>query len=398
MGATGVKRYYSGVLHAGTTTCCSAFALIVLASVAVAERPAGPEPFRLFPVRPAWELRLNNDLIAPPGLAGNRGYFPIEGDRIAAYDIHQGKLLWVAPVRSSLQPAVGSGLVFVVDDKTLIALRDDTGVAAWRTPLTETFVAAPIWISDWLVGTTGSGSVLAFRSTHGDLIWQRELGAPIRGSAAAASDRMYVSMEDGRVVALRIETGEPLWERRLGASPNDILALDDRLFVGSNDNYLYSMRARDGEVLWRWPTGADVVGRPVVDENRVYFVSLDNVLRALDRNSGNQRWKRVLGIRPTRGLVAADDLLIVSGVSRTAPAFLMQDGSPAGNISAEGQLASAPHIIEGDALPMLALVTLDIEHGAIVRAFRRSVEPRVNDMDPLPNPVSPVAPTRPSTP
>ena len=93
-------------------------------------------------------------------------------------------------------------------------------------------------------------------------------------------------VDDGRVVALQVESGEPVWERRLGGAPNDMLALDDRLYVGSADNFFYCLDADDGEVAWRWRTGADVIGAPVADDRRVYFVSLDNVLRALDLRRG----------------------------------------------------------------------------------------------------------------
>ena len=381
-----------------TTRCCSAFALIAGSAVLLIAQPLTTEPLRLFPVRPAWDLPLNNDLKATPALDGTRGYFPIEGDRVAAYDVHYGTLLWIASARVEWQPTVGDGLVFLVEPGTLTALHDDTGIAAWRFPLTEALAAPLVWNNGWLIGTTAAGTVLAFRAIDGGLIWRQELGALIHGAAALATDRVYVPMADGRIVALREDTGQPLWERRLGAAPNDILALDDRLFVGSNDNYFYAIRTRDGEVLWRWPTGADVIGRPVVDDRRVYFVSLDNVLRGLDRNTGNQRWKRVLPLRPTRGPIAAGDMLIISGISPNVPAYFMKDGTPAGTIPAGGELASSPHMIEGDALPIAILVTRDIAQGTVVRAVTRAVEPTDTAIVPLPNPIVPVAPGEPADP
>ena len=120
-------------------------------------------------------------------------------------------------------------------------------------------------------------------------------------SRALAADRVYVPLADGRIVALRIDTGDVVWERRLGGPTTGLLALDDRVYAGSNDNFFYALDAADGRVAWRWRTGADVVGVPVVDERNVYFVSLDNVLRALSRRTGVQQWARLLPLRPTRG-------------------------------------------------------------------------------------------------
>jgi outer membrane protein assembly factor BamB len=119
----------------------------------------------------------------------------------------------------------------------------------------------------------------------------------------------------------------------------------------------------------------------------VYFVSLDNVLRALDRNNGAQRWKRGLPLRPIAGPLRAADTLLVSGLSSPL-AFQHRDGAPAGNLQVSGELAAQPYVVPGAALPTVVVVTRDIAAGASVTAFSRSIEPTVLPMAPLPNPVA----------
>lgn len=349
----------------------------------------------MLPASASWELDLNNDLVAAPVLFGERGYFPIEGDRVAAYDIRHGTLLWIAPVAARYQPVVGEGLVFVVERDRVTALHDDTGTVAWRTPLADEISAPLVWARGWLIATTSSGGVLAFRASDGGTIWTRTLDRAIRPSTAVEYDRVYLALDDGRIAALQIETGDTIWERRLGGPAAEILALDDRVFVGSTDNYFYSLRARDGAVLWRWSTGADVVGRPVADRRHVYFVSLDNVLRALDRNNGAQRWKRALPIRPTRGPVVAGDVLLVSGIAPDVPAYFAKDGTPAGSVAARGELATQPHVLMGPSLPEVVVVTRDLARGTLVRNLMRSVDPGDAAIAPLPNPIIPAGPTPP---
>jgi outer membrane protein assembly factor BamB len=352
--------------------------------VVVCAQTRGPE-LRLFPTRVAWTLALNNSLTAMPALAGSRGYFPLEGDRLAAYDLTTGTLLWVASARPRFQPAVGDGLVFLVEPEALTALREQDGTLAWRLPFADRLAVPLVWDSGWLVAGASSGTILALRAVDGVPLGQQSLGSPAHAPPSLAADRVYVPLSDGRMVALRLESGAPIWERRLGGAPNEVLALDERLYVGSNDNRFYCVRTSDGEVLWRWRTGADVVGMPIVDEQRVYFVSLDNVLRGLDRNSGAQRWKRALPLRPTYGLVRAADALLVSGVAPTLSAYSMRDGSPAGEIAAGGELAAAPHIVSAAGLPTVTLVARDISKGAIVTRLVRSVEPSEVPVSPLPN-------------
>jgi outer membrane protein assembly factor BamB len=239
------------------------------------------------------------------------------------------------------------------------------------------------------------GSVLAFRASDGGLIWQRQLDARIQGAAALAAGRAYIPLVDGRLLAMQVTSGDLLWSKRLGSAPSDILALDEQIFVGSRDNYFYNIRARDGFVTWRFETGADIVGLPVVTEGRIYFVSMDNLLRCLSRRTGGQIWKVALPLRPVRGPELAGNVLIVSGVSPKALAYSM-DGKPAGEIAAGGEIASAPHLVPGTLLPLLTVVTRDLEAGTIVRAVVRSLDPATTPIGPLPNSLN--APTPPEPP
>jgi outer membrane protein assembly factor BamB len=388
------KRYYNGVRLARTTTSCSAVALIALLGVAVPADAPAPQA-RLFPVRGAWTLALDNALAAPPGFSETRGFFPIEGERLAAYDVVNGDLEWVVSARTEWPPVAGDGLIFLGPPGALVALHEETGDVAWETALDEPLSTRVVWGAGWLVAATRSGRVLAFRAGDGELLWQHDTGSRVHAPPAFGGDRVYISLENDRVVALDLMNGEVAWERRLGGPPNDALVLEDRLYVGSDDNFFYCLRTRDGEIEWRWRTGGDVIGTPIADADRVYFVSLDNVLRGLDRFHGAQRWKRALTLRPTRGLVRAADTLLVSGAAPRAAAFNMKDGTPAGEVTAAGELAGPPHVIDASVagLPMVVVTGRDIVKGAIVSAMIRSVDPVMAPFSSLPNPL-PALPTQ----
>ena len=77
----------------------------------------------------------------------------------------------------------------------------------------------------------------------------------------------------------------------------------DRVYVGAADQSFYCLKARDGEVDWSWRIGALVVGAARRAETNVYFVALDNVVRALDRHSGVQQWQHPLRRRAASGPV-----------------------------------------------------------------------------------------------
>lgn len=387
-----LKRYYNGVPSRQTTRCCSAGALICAASIAL-YAANHTSPLSLFPIQTLWTLPLNNQLApaSAPAFEGADGFFPIEGGRIVAYDLARGTQKWIADARPRSEPAAGGGLLFVVEDDGIRARRAATGRLEWELPFSSALAEPPVWDNGWLIAVTRDREVLAFRAADGHLIWRRNISASAHARPALAADRVYVPTEDGRVVALNVETGDPLWERRMGGAANDILALEDRLYVGSNDNFFYCLRAATGAIDWKWRTGGDIVGRAAADDHRVYFVSLDNVLRAMDLKTGAQRWKTALPLRPVRGPVLAGNALIVSGLSTTARAYATADGKAVGDIAAGGELAAPPHLLDAgsNAIPTLIVVTRDIAKGATVVALTRAIDPPIVPIAPLPN-VTPI--------
>jgi hypothetical protein len=159
------------------------------------------------------------------------------------------------------------------------------------------------------------------------------------------------------------------------------------VYVGSQDNYFYCLLAPDGAIDWRWRTGADVIGRPLLDEDLVYFVSLDNMVRALHRTRGSQRWRASLPVRPAGGPVKAAGTLIVPGIGRSMPAYNLTDGAAAGELTVTGEPVPPPHFYlpRPGTLPIVITVGRDIAAGATVTAVIRSTEPPVAPLVPLPN-------------
>jgi outer membrane protein assembly factor BamB len=345
-------------------------------------------PFPLLPVRTIWTLALNSQLTVPPVFDAERVYFAIVGERLVAYTIADGAQLWMVAARPLTEPAVGDDLVFCAEPDELVARRISDGSVAWRQPLADALSAPLRWQGGWLIAVSSKGVAFMYRGTDGQLLWQRDIGSAAHASTALAADRLYIPTGDGRVVALKVDTGEPVWDRRLGGPANDVLVLDDRLYVGSMDNFFYCLMTKDGRVDWRWRTGGDVIGVPAVDDHHIYFVSLDNVLRSLNRVSGAQQWMKPLPVRPVWGPLKVVDRLFVGGQSATLHAFSLKDGRPDGTLDVGAEVAAAPHNVAspGAMLPVVMVVTRDLAKGAAARLVTRRIEPQTNPLnDPLPN-------------
>jgi outer membrane protein assembly factor BamB len=373
-----------------TTICCSAVALTALAAASHDIAPTA-----LVPVRAVWTLPLNSQLTLSPAYDDTRAFFPLEQNRLVAYRIDIGKQLWLVESHPILQPAAGGDLVFVVESNRLVALKAADGSEAWEVPTSEPLSLPPVWLNGWVVVATARGAVTALRATDGHAMWSREVGAPPHARPTIAGERVYLSLTDGRIIALSLLDGSPQWARRIGGQPNEILALQDRLYVGSTDNFFYALLTKDGRIDWRWRTGADVIGAPVAGGSRVFFVSLDNMVRGMNAVSGAQLWLRALPLRPTAGPQMAGATLLVVGPSSTVRSFNVKDGTPGADIDAGDEITAPPHVVEDPTrpLPTVLFVTKHIVRGAAAALYTRSIDPAATPLiAPLPNVIMP-APT-----
>jgi outer membrane protein assembly factor BamB len=136
-----------------------------------------------------------------------------------------------------------------------------------------------------------------------------------------------------------------VWETTLPGAASLIYPDEDRLFVGGEDRFLYCLSDDNGKVKWRWRTGGAIVGTGAVDNDRFYFVSFDNVLRALNRSNGNQQWKAALTLRPSAGPYLSGGLLLVVGAAAEVPAYDPKDGKAAGSVKMPEEPAVTPLLL-----------------------------------------------------
>ena len=359
----------------------SAFLLASLSAGTVAYAQPSVPP-SIFPLEPRWLAALDAPPVVRPAADRTHLYLPLRQGQLIAVAVADGLMQWSIDQPVSVPPVVAGDTLFVATGRELRALNTQTGRAQWRIEF-ETDVSAPlVWEADWLIVGLTNGDVLAYQGSDARPVWRLRLSVPMRIAATIAGDRLYLPLEDGRVMALDLLTGELLWERRFDGTLAPILALDDRLFLGTTDNFFYCVSPVDGRIQWRWRTGGDIIGAPVVDAERVYFVSLDNQIRALDRRTGVQRWKRDLPARPAAGLRQMRNLLIPTGRAPRLWLYYAVDGQSAGEYEMTSELAVPPLMFPADEDATLTVVL--VTDAGVVQAFRTADGPRMAAMDYLP--------------
>jgi outer membrane protein assembly factor BamB len=356
---------------------------------------AVPAPLPLDALDARWVATFDSLPAAPPGFDATTAYVPLKGDeasgiaaQLVAVDLDRGTIRWQLDVATLFTPATGEGLVFTVTGSQIEARHAETGDVKWQAVLTGGAAAPLYWDTGWLIASTTAGDLAAFRAADGTLIWRRELGSPLVSAPGPALDRLFLPLADNRLVALTLATGETIWERKFAAPVAALLALDDQLVFGTTSKDMTSIDLSRGRERWTRRLGGDMAGRPAADEKHIYFAARDNTLRALDRKSGNMRWKATLASRPAGGPLRLGDALLMPLVSNQILGFDPLTGKPSITAAAAGEIGLQPYVRRDVRRTLPQLITVSRE--GQLQGFGRRFEPVPQPLADLPG--SPAVP------
>jgi outer membrane protein assembly factor BamB len=258
----------------------------------------------------------NKVLKAPPIMADGK-VFALGADLVvAAADMKTGEVKWRQSV-ATLKTYVNFGLSrFWADDEVSADLRDGFGggVAYGRGRV---------------IATTGFGEIMALNGDTGEILWRVQNTVPFSNAPTVRGNQIFVASQDSRLQAFNIETGERIWEHLAITEQATIIgatsvAVNEQIVVaGFNSGEVVALSPVNGNVLWTdslTSRGTQVtplsklnaiVGRPVIDRDRVIVTSHGGRTAAIDIRSGERIWTKDVGSIETPW-VMGDYILIMS--------------------------------------------------------------------------------------
>ena len=353
-------------------------ALLFAALIAILQAPVTT----VAPLDPRWSIPFDTPPVAAAGFDATTAYVPLTGGQLAAVDLENGTVRWRLDVATAFTPATGDGLVFTTTE-SLIEARDAlTGATRWRTPLPGGAAVPLYWDTGWLLASTPNGDLTAFRASDGTLVWRQSLGAPLATAPAPALDRLYLPLADNRLVSVLLTSGETRWSRMLTSRITGLLALDDQLVFGTAGHQVVSVSLTTGRERWAWDVGGDVSGLPAADAKRIYFAARDNVLRAVDRKSGNLRWSATLPSRPSGSPLPLPNMVLMPLVGSAIAGFDLELGKAAVTVQSAGEIGLQPFFRPNARPTAVRLVTVSRE--GQLQGFAQRFEPVPVPLDVLP--------------
>jgi outer membrane protein assembly factor BamB len=208
----------------------------------------------------------------------------------------------------------------------------DKPVEAWRASIgkgssgTARLNAAPVVGGGKVFTMDILGQVRAFDADTGRVAWSAQYRLPKRsvrpafgGGVSYGDGRVYALTGYGVAVAYDAETGKQLWDRALGQPLRGAPTVaGNRIFAVSQDNQLHALNATTGELLWTVTGTVEIagilgIGAPAVQLDTVVAGFSSGELNAVRAETGRSVWQ---------------DQLARTGRSTAMAALADIDGSP----------------------------------------------------------------------
>ena len=257
-----------------------------------------------------WRVELPAAVRAAPSVLSGRVFVQTLANQVIALAASDGNLLWThqavgetSGLLGSPAPAVNRDIVIPgYSSGEIYALHLENGGVAWQDNLSpqqrlggieslSDIQAMPVIDRGLVIAISFGGRLVAIDQRTGRRVWQREIG----GSETpwVAGERIFVLSSQNRLVSFDRESGNIMWVKDMpkfeaGSNGEEPLVLygpvmaGGRLFISASDATIFEIDPHNGDDLFHWDAGEDLVGPPIIAQNKLYLLSSNGYLMAFD--------------------------------------------------------------------------------------------------------------------
>ena len=150
---------------------------------------------------------------------------------------------------------------------------------------------------------------------------------------------IYYTDNDFNILAKSVKSGKIIWKRELQLEESENFSFiggisleGNNLFITTGLGNIYKINKKDGKEVWTKRFFMQFSRPPLVYKNKIFVISDDNQVLALNVNSGDTLWSHIGNIEEVSILGGSkpaikDDTLVVTYSSGEIYAFNQMDGS-----------------------------------------------------------------------
>ncbi len=263
-----------------------------------------------------------------------------------------------AQTRIMASPLVAEGRVFVMGaELDIVAVDASTGKEIWEqdvvpewtkrnTSLTrflgfkekklspdDGFMGGMAYEAGHIFVATGFGELVCINAGTGEITWRVRSDVPFSNAPTVRDGKIYIVAQDSRLQVFATADGKRIWDylaitETAGILSSSSPAVSDQVVVaGFNSGEVVSLRTLNGTENWSDSLSARsmqvtpiseltaIVGRPVIDRDRVFAVSHGGRMVSIDVRSGERAWTADVGSIETPW-VTLDSVFVVTTDSK----------------------------------------------------------------------------------
>jgi len=247
----------------------------------------------------------------------------------AAHEFKSGKLIWKYKAGNTIygQPAIANGLVyFGSHDSHLYGLNASTGKLIWKFKTNGFLLVSPVIWKGMVYFGSSSKTFYALKADTGKEVWSFKSNGHIYTSPCIHEGLVYFGSTDFKLYVRDAKTGEAKWSVKTGGSINNACTIDNsKVYLLTSVKNLCAYSIKDHSLKWRTEVGyCSYCGLTL--EDGVIFGITKTALFALEAETGNKKWTKILRRKSFSNPSTKDGILYLTTKDGFLMAFTTKDG------------------------------------------------------------------------
>ncbi len=259
-----------------------------------------------------WKFKTRNAVYSTPDVAEDRVVFASADGSVYALKAENGKRLWRFKTDRPIVacPRISEGLVYIGSSEGKFrALNLTDGKLVWEFSEVRGFVETrPLVHNGKVIFGAWGGYLYALEAKTGKLAWTWKgdrpgaLLSPAACWPVAAEGKVFIVAPDRKITAIDEQTGAQIWRTGEFGGRESIGLSEDgkRFYVRAMNDFIHAFATAPTQPEKVWSTSAgfgyDINSGMLLEKDGVVFYGTKNdVLLALDAQTGAIRWQHKLG-------------------------------------------------------------------------------------------------------
>lgn len=279
-----------------------------------------------------------------PAIAYNKVFMSSRFGDAYAFDLETGDEIWnidlsdIEDERGFFDDAISARIsggtvtgynkvIWGSENGDVFAIDEATGELAWQAKVAGEVISKPALDSNLVIVNTASGVLVALDITTGEEVWKAEQAVPpltLRGASgvAVASGGAFVGLASGEVAVFILQNGQQGWTAEIGEASGSTelqrivdvdvtpIILGDKIYAISTNGNLAAIDLRSGRELWKRKYSS--YRQLSIAGNQIFATDIQGHVYAIDRNSGLETWSQLAFTgRGTTGAASVGDYVVV---------------------------------------------------------------------------------------